>query len=47
MAVSIAVVTPTRERHVERAVFLTGQMGRVRAALSAASFLLEVVREER
>jgi hypothetical protein len=47
MAVSIAVATPTGDRHVQRAVFLTGQMGRTRAALSAASFLLDVLREER
>ena len=46
MAVSIAVATPSGDRHVQRAVFLTGQMGRMRAALSAASFLLEVLREE-
>jgi nicotinamide-nucleotide amidase len=46
MAVSIAVATPAGDRHVQRAVFLTGQMGRSRAALSAASFLLEVLREE-
>ncbi len=46
MAVSIAVATPSGDRHVQRAVFLTGQMGRSRAALSAASFLLEVLREE-
>jgi nicotinamide-nucleotide amidase len=47
MAVSIAVVTPAGDRHIQRAVFLTGQMGRARAALSAASFLLDVLREER
>ncbi len=47
MAVSIAVATPSGDRHVQRAVFLTGQMGRTRAALSAASFLLDVLREER
>jgi nicotinamide-nucleotide amidase len=47
MAVSIAVATPTGDRHVQRGVFLTGQMGRARAALSAASFLLDVLREER
>ena len=46
LAVSIAVATPAGDRHVQRAVFLTGQMGRSRAALSAASFLLEVLREE-
>jgi nicotinamide-nucleotide amidase len=47
MAVSIVVATPAGDRHVQRAVFLAGQMGRARAALSAASFLLDVLREER
>ncbi|HEV8402824.1 MAG TPA: molybdopterin-binding protein [Candidatus Limnocylindrales bacterium] len=46
MAVSIVVALPAGDRHVRRAVFLTGQMGRMRAALSAASFLLEVLREQ-
>ncbi len=45
MAVSIAVATPAGDRHVRRAVFLTGSMGRSRAALSAASFLLEILRD--
>ena len=44
-AVSIAVVTPTGERRVSRGVFLTGAMGRSRAALAAAAVLLEVLRE--
>ena len=45
-AVSIAVVTPTGERRVSRVVFLTGPMGRSRAALAAAAVLLEVLRAE-
>ena len=46
MAVSIAIATPSGDRQVRRAVFLTGQMGRLRAALSSASALLDVLREE-
>lgn len=42
-AVSIAVVTPTGERRVRRVVFLTGPMGRSRAALAAAAVLLETL----
>lgn len=42
-AVSIAISTPAGEHHVRRLVFLTGPMGRSRAALSAASFLLETL----
>ena len=43
MAVSIAVVAPSGERHVRRAVFLAGGMGRSRAALAAAAVLLEAL----
>jgi nicotinamide-nucleotide amidase len=45
MAVSIAIVTPAGERHVSRAVFLAGSMGRSRAALAAAAVLLETLAE--
>jgi nicotinamide-nucleotide amidase len=44
-AVSIAVATPSGDRQVRRIVFLTGPMGRSRVALSAAAFLLEILRE--
>jgi hypothetical protein len=44
-AVSIAVSTPLVERKDRRIVFLTGPLGRSRSALSAASFLLETLRE--
>ena len=44
-AVSIAISTPTGERRVRRIVFLTGPMGRSRAALAAAAVLLETLRE--
>ena len=44
-AVSIAVSTPMAERKDRRIVFLTGPLGRSRAALSAASFVLETLRE--
>jgi nicotinamide-nucleotide amidase len=44
-AVSIAVSTPRAERKDRRIVFLTGPLGRSRAALSAASFVLETLRE--
>jgi nicotinamide-nucleotide amidase len=44
-AVSIAVSTSMVERKVRRIVFLTGPMGRSRSALSAASFVLETIRE--
>jgi len=40
-AVSIAIVTPLGARQVRRAVFLSGPMGRTRAALAAAAVLLE------
>ena len=46
-AVSIAIVTPNGERRVRRVVFLTGPMGRSRAALAAAAVLLETLREPR
>ena len=42
-AVSIAIVTPRRERRVRRLVFLTGPMGRSRAALAATAVLLETL----
>ncbi len=45
-AVSIAIVTPSGERRVSRSVFLTGPMGRSRAALAAAAVLLEALRGE-
>jgi hypothetical protein len=44
-AVSIAISTPLVERKDRRVVFLTGPLGRSRAALSAASFVLEILRE--
>jgi hypothetical protein len=44
-AVSIAIVTPVGERRVRRLVFLTGPMGRSRAALAAAAVLLETLRD--
>ena len=44
-AVSIAIVTPTGGRRVRRVVFLTGPMGRSRAALAAATVLLETLRD--
>jgi hypothetical protein len=43
-AVAIALSTPDRERQVSRVVFLTGGLGRSRAALAAAAFLLEALR---
>jgi nicotinamide-nucleotide amidase len=43
-AVSIAVSTPLAERKARRIVFLTGPLGRSRAALAAASFVLETLR---
>ena len=45
-AVSIAIVTPRRERRVRRLVFLTGPMGRSRAALAATAVLLGDARED-
>ena len=44
-AVSIALSTPAVERQVSRVVFLTGSLGRSRAALAAAAFILEGLRE--
>ena len=44
-AVSIAVSTPLAERKDRRIVFLTGPLGRTRSALSAASFVLETLRD--
>ncbi len=44
-AVSIAVAAPSGERHVRRVVFLTGAMGRSRAALAAAAVLFEILGE--
>ena len=43
-AVSIAISTPRGDRRVRRLVFLTGPMGRSRAALTAAAILLETLR---
>ena len=45
-AVSIAISTPRGSRRVRRSVFLTGPMGRSRAALTAAAALLETLRED-
>ncbi len=45
-AVSIAISTPHGAHRVRRSVFLTGPMGRSRAALTAAAALLEVLRED-
>ena len=42
--VSIAVSTPSGEHEVSRVVFLTGPLGRSRAALSVASFVLDLLR---
>jgi nicotinamide-nucleotide amidase len=44
-AVSMAIVTPLGERRIRRLVFLTGPMGRSRAALAAAAVLLETLRD--
>ena len=44
-AVSIAVSTPDGERQVRRVVFLTGPLGRSRAALAVAAVLFEVLNE--
>jgi nicotinamide-nucleotide amidase len=43
--VSVAIVTPVGERRVRRVVFLTGPLGRSRAALAAAAVLLETLDE--
>jgi nicotinamide-nucleotide amidase len=44
-AVSMAISTPDGDHRARRLVFLTGPMGRSRAALTAAAFLYEVLRE--
>ena len=44
-AVSMAISTPDGEHRARRLVFLTGPMGRSRAALTAAAFLFEVLRD--
>jgi nicotinamide-nucleotide amidase len=43
-AVSVAISMPHGERRLRRVVFLTGPMGRSRAALAAAAVLLETLR---
>ncbi len=43
-SVDIAIVTPEVRRNFERTVFLTGPMGRSRAALATASALFETLR---
>ncbi len=43
--VSIAVSTPDGQRQVRRVVFLTGPLGRSRAALAVAAVLFEVLNE--
>ncbi|MFL5682307.1 MAG: hypothetical protein ACJ77O_04105, partial [Chloroflexota bacterium] len=45
-AVSIAISTPRGILRVRRVVFLTGPMGRSRAALTSAAALLETLRED-
>jgi nicotinamide-nucleotide amidase len=45
-ALSIAISTPRGTRRVRRLVFLTGSMGRSRAALTSAATLLETLRED-
>lgn len=44
MAVTIAIATPLVERTARRIVFQTGPIGRSRTALSAAAYVLEVLR---
>jgi nicotinamide-nucleotide amidase len=44
-AVAMAISTPDGDHRARRLVFLTGPMGRSRAALTAAAFLFEVLRE--
>jgi hypothetical protein len=41
----MAISTPDGEHRARRLVFLTGAMGRSRAALTAAAFLLETLRD--
>jgi nicotinamide-nucleotide amidase len=43
-AVSMAISTPAGEHESRRLVFMTGPIGRSRAALTAAAFLLETLR---
>jgi competence/damage-inducible protein CinA-like protein len=43
-SVAVAVITPRGSRQARRTVFLTGPMGRYRAALAATAFLLETLR---
>lgn len=45
LAVSVAVVTPERERRQTRTTYLGGTMGRSQAALIAAATLFEALRE--
>jgi hypothetical protein len=45
-AVSMAISTPDGENRARRLVFLTGPMGRSRAALTAAAFLFETLPAE-
>ena len=45
-AVSIAISTPHGTHRVRRLVFLTGPMGRSRAALTSAATVLDVLRED-
>ena len=46
LAVSVAVVTPERERRQTRTTYLGGAMGRSQAALIAAATLFEALRED-
>jgi nicotinamide-nucleotide amidase len=46
LAVSVAVVTPERERRQTRTTYLGGAMGRSQAALIAAATLFEALRQE-
>jgi nicotinamide-nucleotide amidase len=45
-ALTIAIDTPRGTRRVRRVVFLTGPMGRSRAALTSAATLLETLRDD-
>jgi hypothetical protein len=42
----MAVSTPRGERKARRIVFMTGPLGRTRAALAGAAFVLETLRTE-
>ena len=44
LAVSVAVVTPDRERRQTRATYLGGSMGRSQAALITAATLFDAIR---